>query len=165
MFAVGEEIVYGSMGVCSVEDICLMDVPGAARECYLLIPRYVPNSKIYAPVENNPVEMRRLLSKTQVETLLESLPEIQAFPIQKERAGQYDLYRCAINSADSVELAKLIKTLHERKQDILRTKKMIPIAEKELFDKAEMILYGEIASVLGIPFSGVEEYFKQRIQS
>lgn len=163
MFAVGDRVLYGTMGVCTIEDICKMDVSNVIQEYYLLVPHYVPNSKIYAPVENNKVEMRQLLSKRQAHQLIESLPTIKPFSAKQEKQEFYDLCRSTIRSGDSAELAKLLKTLHSRKRTGELEKKSISLAEKDFFDKAEMILHGELASVIDIPIEDVAGYIENQV--
>ncbi|MDL2327651.1 CarD family transcriptional regulator [Ruminococcaceae bacterium OttesenSCG-928-A11] len=163
MFSVGDKVVYGNMGVCSVTDICVPDMPGAARECYVLVPHYVANSKVYAPVENNPVVMRHLLTPDQAETLIDSLPQVPMFPLSGEKQAMYETFRGAIKSADCTLLARLIKTLHQKKQNTLEQKRVVPSAEKEFFDTAERMLYGEIAVAMGMALDEVPEYIGGRL--
>lgn len=162
-FEIGDQIIYGSMGVCTVVDIAVPDLPGATRECYVLKPHYVANSKVYAPVEENPVKMRSLLTPEEVQSLIDDLPQIQAFPANKEKQELYNTYRSVIRSADSFLLAKLLKTLHEKKKRVVAQRKVIPSAEKEYFDTAEKMLYGEIAVALQMPIEEVEDYIVDRL--
>ncbi|MDL2293129.1 hypothetical protein LJC60_00695 [Ruminococcaceae bacterium OttesenSCG-928-D13] len=164
MFSVGDTVIYGSMGVCSITDICVPDMPGASRECYVLVPQYVPNSKVYAPVENNPVVIRYLLTADQAESLIDSLPGITMFPVTGEKQAMYETYRGAIKSTDCVSLARLIKTLHQRKQHTLEQKRVVPSAEKEFFDTAERMLYGEIAAAMRMPLEAVPDYIAGRLE-
>lgn len=163
MFSVGDTIIYGSMGVCTVEDIRVPSMPGADRRCYVLRPHYVSGSTVYAPIEGNPVRMRALLSAKEARALVDSLPQIPAFPESKERQELYDTCRAAIKSADSFILAKLLKTLHEKKRRLAAQRKLIPSTEKEYFETAEKMLHGEIATALEMPITEVEGYIAQRL--
>lgn len=155
--------MYGSTGVCKVVDIATPDLPGA-RKSYVLEPLHVANSKIYAPVDDNPVPMRSLLTPEEAQSLIDSLPEIQALPGAKEKDALRETCRGAIKSADCLLLARLLKTLYEKKQVVLQQKKIVPSAEKEYFDTAERILFGEIAAVLRIPYDEVKDYIETRTQ-
>lgn len=164
MFSVGDQIIYGSMGVCTVIDIGVPDMQGVCCECYVLKPHYVANSKVYAPVENNPVKMRPLLTPSEAQSLIDSIPEIKPFPANTERQALCDIYHNAIRSADSFELAKLLKTLHEKKGRLSQQRKVVPSAEKEYFDTAERMLHGEMAVTLQIPIDDVGEYIADRLE-
>lgn len=162
MFCVGDKIMYGSMGVCTVTDICVPDLPGAARQCYILKPHFVANSKVYAPVENNSVSMRLLMSCDEARSLIQSMPEIAVFTCG-DKQEQYSTYKGVIKSADSFLLAKLMKSLYERKAKLLEQKKGVPSAEKDFFDTARQMLFGEFAEVFEIPLNNVESYISQNI--
>lgn len=165
MFSIGDQVYYGSTGVCTVVDIAAPDMGDNPRMCYVLKPHYVSNSKVYAPVDNNPVAIRPLISSQQACQLIDSMPELAVFPASKEKQALYDTYRCAIKSADSYMLAKLMKTLHENKQRILEQKKTVPSMEKDLFDTAQRLLHGELASALSIPLENVHNYIQSRLQT
>lgn len=163
MFSIGDKIVYGSMGVCTVEDVGLPDIPGVLRECYTLKPHYVANSKVYAPIEDNPVRMRRLLTQAEVRDLIDSMPEMQPFPHSRDKQEFYETCKNAIRSCDSFLLAKLLKTLHENKVRLLEMKKTVPSTEKDYFDTAEKMLHGEIATALQMPLCEVEGYISAHL--
>ena len=59
MFEVGEYIVYGCKGVCQVEEITHIDIPGSNKDrlYYVLAPLEDRNGKIYAPTDNAKVAM------------------------------------------------------------------------------------------------------------
>lgn len=164
MFSIGNDIVYGSMGVCKVTDIGVPDLPGANRSCYVLKPHFVANSKVYAPVENNPVPMRLLLTPAEMRSLIDAIPALEPFAVEGDKQGLHDICREAVRSADCHMLARLIKTLYEKKLRLVEQKKNVPSAEKEYFDTAEKVLYGEMAVVLDIPMEDVREYIALRLE-
>ena len=163
MFSIGDKIVYGSTGVCTILGIGVPDIPGDTRECYVLKPSYMANTTVYAPVEKTPVSMRLVLSPDEMQSLIDSLPDIKPFPESKEKTEMHDICRNAVKSADGFMLAKLIKTLHEKKLRIMEQKKAVSSVEKEYFDTAEKIFHGEIATVLGMPMEKVGTYIQARI--
>lgn len=164
MFSIGDRVVYGSSGVCTIMDIGVPDMQGASYECYFLKPHHMPTSKIYAPVGNNTVAMRPLLSAAQAELLIDALPQIEGFTEHKDKQEAYNVYRRAIKSADSMQLAKLVKTLHDKKEKAALQRKTLASSEKEMYDMAETLLHGEIAEALHIPLEQVQEYISTRLQ-
>ena len=52
MFEIGEKIVYGSTGVCEVENIAPMDFAGKGeKELYYVLHPLYQDGVIYAPVQ------------------------------------------------------------------------------------------------------------------
>ncbi|MGD9559869.1 MAG: CarD family transcriptional regulator [Oscillospiraceae bacterium] len=165
MFCIGDKIVYGSMGVCTVVDVGVPDLPDALHMCYTLKPDYVANSKVYAPIENNPVSMRALLSPKEAQSLIDSMPQIEPFPPGEEKQQLLNTYRSAIRSADIFILARLLKTLHAKRQLLIQQKKMLSSVEKEYFGAAEKMFFGELAATLKIAVDAVPDYIAARIGS
>ena len=54
MFRVGQYVVCGNKGVCTIEDITTLDISGVdkAKLYYILKPQYITASTVYVPVEN-----------------------------------------------------------------------------------------------------------------
>ena len=65
VFQKGEYVIHGSNGVCLVTDITHLDMPGSDRKrlYYVLQPLNVRDSRIYSPVDNTKVLMRKILSR------------------------------------------------------------------------------------------------------
>ncbi len=146
-------------------DIGVPDLPGAERECYILKPHYVPNSKVYAPIKENPVQMRYLISAQEAQELVDTLPNLDVFVPSGEKQEMHNTFRNAVKEADCLTLAKLLKTLHIKKFQILEQRKMLPSMEKEYFDVAERMLFGEIAISLGIPLEQVKEIIVEQLNA
>ncbi len=149
--------MYGSMGVCAVEDIAVPDLPGFTRKCYILRPLYQQGAKVYAPIEHNPVNMRLLMPRQQAQTLIDGLSRLESLDMGSDRHTIHDTCRRVIKSADSFLLARLLKALHRKKRLVASQKKTLPGAEKDFFDTAERILFGELAAVLSIPMEQVQQ--------
>ena len=79
MFQAGELLVYGSTGVCRVEEITELDhtVRDRGRRYYVLKPLW-QDGVIYAPVDSEKVPMRPVMSREEADTLIDRMPGIQA---------------------------------------------------------------------------------------
>ena len=68
MFQIGELVVYGSTGVCRVEEISGLNQPGEDREkrYYRLRPLW-QDGVIYAPVDSRKVSIRPVISREEAE--------------------------------------------------------------------------------------------------
>lgn len=75
MFQIGEKIIYGSTGICEVEDITHLQMDGIDKNqlYYLLIPMNEKKGKIYTPTDNDKVKMRRILTKEEAELLVNEI--------------------------------------------------------------------------------------------
>ena len=77
MFEKGGYIVYGTTGVCLVEEITGMKMKGASGEklYYVLRPCFQKGNTIFTPVDNSKIAMRAVMNKAEAESLVERIPE------------------------------------------------------------------------------------------
>ncbi|MGN0709116.1 MAG: CarD family transcriptional regulator, partial [Anaerovoracaceae bacterium] len=76
MFSIGDLIVYGGTGVCRVENITKPNFNEFDRDelYYVLQPLYQTGT-IYAPVDNDKVFMRKVITKERANELIDMIPE------------------------------------------------------------------------------------------
>ncbi len=164
MFAVGEYIIYGTNGICRVEQICPSPYDTAdPRTYYLLIPLHNPmSSTIYTPVDNERVPMRSLMTEAQIDALISAMPEIEelSVPVEKQRR---DIYRATIGSLRPEGYVSVIKTVHRRREELSAARKHFPVSDLEYGRLAKHLLYSECAHVLGLCEESMEEYIQQRL--
>ncbi len=166
MFRVNDYIVYGSNGVCKVEDICLPPtVDGACKnkKYYRLKPVYSNGSTIYTPVDNTKVIMRKIISKKDTDKLIDSIPSIETLELSDNKARTEECQN-SLRSCEHKEWIKVIKTMYTRKQERLGSGKVFGQTDERLLHKAEDFLYGELALPLKIPKEDVEAYISRRIE-
>lgn len=164
MFEIGEYVVYGVKGVCRVEDITHIDIPGADKErlYYVLSPMGGGSGKIYAPTDNQKIIMRRVISKEEAKELIRDLPNIELLwiPDDKQREAKY---KEALKSGDYRAWASIVKTLHERGRERIRQGKKITALDERYMRSAENELYSELSLTLGIPRESMESYIRGQI--
>ena len=78
MYQVGELVLYGSTGVCRIEEIREQDFPstGEKRLYYSLRPLY-EDCMISAPVDSDKVFIRPIISKEEAERLIAGIPHVR----------------------------------------------------------------------------------------
>lgn len=159
MFKPGDYMVYGSYGVCQVQEIGPMNMDGAAKDrlYYTLAPVYVQGSRVYTPVDNQKVVMRPVISKEELSALIDKIPDIEELWVADER-GREQIYKNAIKSCESQELIKIIKDLYLRKKTRLEDGKKVTAVDEKYLKLAENQLYGEWAIPLGMERDNVEAY-------
>ncbi len=151
MFEIGAYIIYGTKGVCRLEDITKLHMKGADwnRLYYVLTPLGDRKGKIYVPTDNSKVLMRSIMTKKEAECLLEEMPQIEALgiPSEKEREAKY---KEALHTCDSRAWVSIIKTLYLRGQERAAQGKKITALDERYMRTAEHELYSELALTLGV---------------
>ena len=151
MFKVGDLIVYGNTGVCTVEKIGRPDLSGISddKEYYTLLPYYSRNSRIFTPCDNDKVVMRPIMSKKEAEKLLREIPKIEILVITDEKKRE-ECYKETMKTCDCREFVSILKTIYNRKKTRLAEGKKVTASDERYYNMAEDKLFGELAIALGL---------------
>lgn len=119
------------------------------REYYILKPAYDPNSTIYAPIDNNMINIRRIMTVQEVYNLIKTMPDnetiwIDDINLRKEK------YNEILKKGDKVELVKLIRTLYLEKEKKKTEGKKLYVGDEKIMSEAQRLLHEEFALVLNI---------------
>ena len=149
MYQIGELVQYGTSGVCKVEEI-VQGVPGLQKdtECYLLIPVSKKEEKIYTPVDNDKVKMRRILSSEEVKELMGRISDIEGLTISNEKQCE-TIYREELYSVDCSRWLSLLKTLYARKAARMAVGKKVTATDERYLKSVEDRLKEEFSLVIG----------------
>ncbi len=165
MFQKGQYVNYGKHGVCLVEDITHMDIPGVDKNklYYVLSKVYTKGNKIYTAVDNEKVKMREILSKHEAQQLILEIPNIEKLEVANDKSRN-EKYKNAMTTCDCREWIKVIKSLYSRKQECIANGKKVAVSDERFFREAEDQLYGELALSLGIGKEDVEQFICTKVE-
>ena len=165
MLEKGHVFVYGSSGVCRVEDICLRDYGGGKKEYYILQPVFDLRSNLSVPADSPVFEShaKELLSKDDVLEIIDILPECRSEWIINDKV-RIETFRSILESGNRRDIANLICTLHIHKHELAGRGKKLRSTDETTMQRAEKLLFGEFAWVLGIDPKEVIPFIKERIE-
>jgi len=166
MYQPGELVVYGSTGVCRVEEIAKLDQPRGerGRRYYLLKPLW-QDGVIYAPVDSEKIPMRPVMSREEAEALIDQMPGIEAAVCRGVTAQALaQQYQSAVRDGGHQALVEMMKAIHYKRGQAEMKKRRLGLIDERYMKQAEQILYGELATALGIDFDEVEPYIVSRIE-
>jgi CarD family transcriptional regulator len=165
MYKVNDKIVYGTHGVCEVTDIgrLSMSVADRKKKYYTLRPVYQKESLIYVPVDSEKIPMRLILTREEVEELLQEIPQLDTIWVSNEKEREY-LYKQVILKGDCRELVRIIKTIYFRMQSRLEDGKKVAAVDERYFRQAEDLLYGELAYVLDMKKEEMNKFIGEYMQ-
>lgn len=151
MLSKGDVFVYGMSGVCRIEDICVKDLGMMKKEYYILRPVYDERSMVYVPTDSEKFEekAKALLTKEEAYEMLDNIPErdLEWISNDKERS---EIFKNALEEGTRLDLIRLIQVLHCRKNELFKKGKKLRSADENIMLRAEKLIYGEFAWVLGI---------------
>lgn len=166
MYQKGDYVIYGKSGVCMVEKVGTLDMPGvdSSRAYYTLRPVYATET-IFTPVDTK-VFMRPAVTQEEAIGLIKQIPEIESdmdLELEIDNKTMPDYYQSLLTTHDCKDLIRLILIIHSRAQRAVEAKKRICQTDQNFMRDAESILYGELSVALGIEVGKVPEFISGMI--
>lgn len=166
MFIVGDIVLYGNDGVCSIQEKVIKKIGGIDHEYFVLKPCNKEGMTIFVPLDNEKAyaKLREVLSKDEIQELIETMPDndmiwIEDANIRKKKYGEI------IASGDHLEIVKLIKTLYINKEKQENEGKKFHVQDKNFLMMAETMINDEFSVVLDISPEEVLPYIINSIES
>ena len=160
MFSVGDKIIYGENGVCTVEKIEPLAISGVSKDrLYYHLKPLLGSGTYFAPVDSG-AYMRPVMSREQAEALIDAMPGIAPAICEDNRFNHVDAYYKELFRLHSCEaLVAIVKGLRSR----MATRKTRSSRAEATMKRARDILHGELSVALDLPLSEVEGYIQSRI--
>lgn len=161
MFQIGQKVIYGVQGVCTITAMDVKNINHKKVSYYVLEPDGQAGSLFYVPSEN-PValaKMQPLLSKEEFCSLL-SQRHFKEEWIEDENARK-QLYRNAVSGTDRAEIFGLVAMLLRRKQNAGETGKRLHQCDENFLKDAQKILCTEYAAICGISMEEAKDFVVQ----
>lgn len=163
MFEKGEYIIYGSNGVCEVQDYMNTAGEGDNRIYYVLAPMRSKGSTIFSPVDNQKVFMRKVMTKEEARELLRGIPEYEDMEIRDSRT-QEQQYKEILQSGNSTESLRLLKALYERKRKREAAGRRITAVDEKYLFLAKDCLLNELSIALDMDVEDVDKILADKIR-
>lgn len=164
MFNIGDQIVYGSTGICTVMEIGPSRLHGSDpnRLFYALKPMY-QDGLIYTPVDGK-VFMRPVISRPEAVKLIKSIPSIHAEAYHERSLTMLTThYESILKKHDCRELLELTMSLYVKRKAVLSQNRKFGLIDERFMKRAEDLLFGELAVALEIEREAVPEYIRTMI--
>ena len=162
MISVGDKIIYGENGVCTVESIGPLTMAGAPKEkLYYYLSPLIGSGTYFAPVDSG-AYMRPVMSRDEAEALIDAMPGIQPAICTDNRFNHVDAFYKELFKQHSCEaLVSIVKGLKSRMSD----RKTKSSRAEATMKRAKDILHGELSVALEIDVKDVEDYIVSRLGS
>ena len=158
MLEPGQNVLYGTEGICTIEAIETLRIGGKRSKYYVLRPVYRTRATIYVPTDNELLcsRMRPVLSEPEIESLLQSAAgeSISWIDDPNERK---QVFAQILSGGDRRRVLHLIRMLYVRRRELQKNGKHLRIADEQTLRDAEKLLNDEFAHVLHIPQQDVPD--------
>lgn len=161
MFCVGQTVLYGSNGVCMVDDVTEKRIGKTKMQYYVMKPLCNNTSTLFVPTANQQLvsKMRRILTEDEAEAILRNLPPCGDWNDNKQERSEQ--FRAIITEGSCVELIRLIRLVRTHEQEQLAGGKRLHITDERFLKEAEKMICEEFSLVLHISRDEVLERILQ----
>ena len=160
MYSVGEKIIYGESGVCTIEKIAPLDMAGAdSSKMYYYLKPLIGSGTYFTPVDSNAF-MRHLISKEEANSLISSIPDIEPAICNDSRFNHVEAFYKELFRLHTPEaMVSIIKGLNQRMSE----KKTKSSRAEATMKRAREILHGELSIALEMDISEVDTLIRGKI--
>ena len=165
MFQPGEKIVYGTTGVCTVQEVTPRDdLPGTAPgTLYYALEPLSGSGVIYLPVDA-PVFMRPVITRQEAEALVARIPEMAAEAYHQRNLQMLrNHYQEVLQSHDCEKLLEMTMSIHVKEKQAIKAGRKLGQIDARFQKRAEELLWDELAVALEIPVEEVPRYIQGKV--
>lgn len=162
MYALNDYVMYGTTGVCQVVDICN---PGFAVDnslYYTLQPVYDASGTIYAKVDSTKVLIRPSITKEVAQKYLALVKDMEVLWYNNDKIRDAE-FKNVIKSGDVEKWLSMVKGLYAIKKQKEAEGKKLSQADTILFQKAEKLLFGELAFALNSTIDNIHGWMQTEL--
>lgn len=157
MFKEQDYVVY-KRDVCKIVGIKKSNFN--SKDYFILRPIDDESLTIQVPVDNCDKLIRKVISKKEIEVIIQKIPFIEPLPDSRYIENEY---KKLLNEGTHEGLIKIIKTTYLRNQVRKELGKKITERDNNYFQLAEKILYNEFSIGLGKSVEETRNYVVQQV--
>lgn len=165
MFRVGDRVVYGVHGVCSIVEEEVRMIDRKPRTYLVLEPVGQSGSRFFVPTHNPAAmaKLRNMLNTEELEALLHS-EAVQTDGWIPDENQRKQAYRELIGSGDRARLMCMVRTLYRRKAELTAAGRKCHLCDENFLRDAERLLVDEIALVMEAEPKQVKQYLAENLK-
>ena len=165
MFKINDVVVYGQQGVFEITAIEDKKIGGEMKSYFVLKPKAERGATCYVPIWNETAlaKMRRVMTKMEVDALIDSMPNKKSFWIENE-AERKETYKQVLAGGDQAAIISMMQAIYRHKQEVEAVGKRLHVSDDRFMKDAEQILYNEWQYVLHVDKAGLLAYIFSRIE-
>ena len=150
MFSVGQLVLYGTNGVCRVDEITEKHIGNVKMEYYVLKPVTSAASTLYVPTSNEQLvgKMRGVLTRDEIKEVLSNKPEAGEWIESKQE--RTDFFKSVVSNGDCAALIGMIRQISFHRDRQLADGKRLHLSDERFLKEAEKMICEEFSMVLGI---------------
>ena len=151
MLKLNDTVMYGTTGVCTVENIEKKTIGKVTRTYYVLRPKAQTSSTVFLPADNE-ILLRKVRTVMTADEIIGIIRELPAEPnIWVDDDNERKLrYNEIITSGDRKRCLLMVRTLRSHQKELAEKGKRLHIADERALKEGQRLIHDEFSYVLNI---------------
>lgn len=164
MYQIGDQVVYGIHGVCSVVDQENRVIDKKTVTYLILEPVGQDGSRYLVPTHNAAAmgKLRKILSVEELEAMLQS-QEVHSDHWIKDENLRKQAYRDLIGSGNCSKLMGMVHSLYAHKKTQTELGRKCHLCDENFLRDTEKLLIGEISIVMNMEPAEAKAFLKEKL--
>lgn len=161
-YKVGDIVIYGINGVCTVEELKPLDKSG--KLYYILMPHNAGKSKIFVPLDNPQLvgRLRRAMTKTQIDEMITASVR-STVCWNDNRSERMALFQSIVHGGISADMIAMVRCIQDRIAELGTGGKRLADCDRNILNLSRALLKEEFAYSLNIEPDEVGSYMREMI--
>lgn len=164
-YKVGDTVLYGSDGVCHIDEISERRIGSETLSYYVLKPVFDAKSTVFVPMQNQKLlaKMTDILSE---EELLASLADAKLSPFgwTDDDGQRKEIFKEIIDTGCIADIIRVVRLLYIRKKELVACGRKLRVTDEIILKECEKILYDEFALVLSMNRESVPDFLAEKLE-
>lgn len=163
-FIINDYVVYRMSEVCKLISVESRSFDGKNKiEYFKLTPITSESSTYYVPVDRASDSLRKILSKDEIYSLLDSASsqEIEWNTDNRERKMMFDEI---LKSADYSKIICMMKAIHLHRKERKCSGRKLMACDENVMRTAENVVYQEFSIALDMPVEEIEDFIIEQVE-
>lgn len=163
----GEYVVYGTNGICLVEDIKMMRFALDTEKNPYCILKPASNglSTIYVPLNNERLmgKLRPIMTKEEIDSLLLGMRD-KEISWDSDRRNRTERFHDILINGVTQKLLLMIRCIYMKKRELITAGKNLSATDENTLKSAEKLVEEEFSYALGISADDVAAYIRKLLE-
>ena len=164
MYEIESVVMHITNGICKIKDIQEKSfTQNINQKYYVLQPVFETGTTLFVPIENNPARIRTLLTKEEINGMMQTLANQQDKPWINDDNHRLSHFKTVLKNGNQQEILSMLHTIYLKQIQKKQSGKKLRFTDERVKNAAEKLVQQEFSYVLQIPQEEVPDWICSHI--
>lgn len=164
MYEIESVVMHITNGICKIKDIQEKSfAQNINQKYYVLQPVFETGTTLFVPIENNPARIRTLLTKEEINGMMQTLANQQDKPWINDDNHRLSHFKTVLKNGNQQEILSMLHTIYLKQIQKKQSGKKLRFTDERVKNAAEKLVQQEFSYVLQIPQEEVPDWICSHI--